>query len=65
MESLINKPKECCLILLVGLPASGKSRLSKFLVSALENSICVEFDKIESSLKVSDKFDPRIWAKSR
>ncbi len=49
-------------ILLVGLPASGKSTLSKALKSALGDlALIIEFDQIELSLSGGGIFDPNVW----
>jgi dephospho-CoA kinase len=55
-------------ILMVGIPASGKSTLSKALRDNLIDCTLIEFDKIEQNLastSKSDSFDPEIWHKAR
>ncbi len=53
---------------MVGIPASGKSTLSKALRDNLCDSTIIEFDQIEqnlASIRKNHTFDPELWHKAR
>ena len=62
--------QNCLILVLIGLPACGKSEFSKRIVNELNEEIDIKnicFDKIYNSLggKEGKEFDKYLWQKSR
>jgi predicted kinase len=49
------------LILMVGIPAAGKSTIAREIFANLENVEVIEFDQIEKEINPSGVFNPELW----